>query len=81
MAAFPGGNAYGDFASFEYDSGIQKFVGDVVSHEFRGVAVPERQRWVWDRLREVFGDESQEVSLVLTYSPEEWAEVGERAAG
>ena len=79
-AAFPQKNEIGDFASFEYDEGIGRFVGDVVNHEFRGVTVSERQRWVWDRLREAFGEESQEVSLILTYSPEEWEEVGDRAA-
>ncbi len=79
-AAFPQQKEIGDFASFEYDNGIERFVGDVINHEFRGVPVPERQRWVWDRLRETFGEESQMVSLVLTYTPDEWEEVGDQAA-
>ncbi len=73
-------NDYGDFAKFEFDSSIDRFVGDVVHHEFRGLNVPERQKRIWDLLDERFGEESQRVSLVLTYSPEEWEEVGSEAA-
>jgi len=79
-AVFPQGNDYGDFARFEYDSAIQRFTGEVISHEFIGLAVPERQKRIWDRLRESFGEEAQEVSLVLAFSPIEWEEVGDRAA-
>jgi acid stress-induced BolA-like protein IbaG/YrbA len=52
-----------------------------VNHEFRGVAVPERQRWIWNRLRDKFGEDATQVSLVVAYSPDEWEDVGTRAAG
>lgn len=73
-------NDRGDFAEFEFDDRIERFTGHIVHHEFRGLSVPERQDWIWRRLREEFGDEASQVSLVLTFSPEEWAEVGSEAA-
>ena len=70
----------GDFAAFDKDEAIGRFVGHVVHHEFRGLSVPERQKRIWDLLRERFGDQSQEVSLVLTYSPDEWEEINVESA-
>ena len=74
QALFPKSD-YGDFSSFEFDNAIGKFVGHVVHHEFRGLAVPERQERIWKLFRETFGEEANEISLVLTYSPEEWEEI------
>ena len=74
----------GNQAAFEFDEGIHKFTGTVVRRDFRGLAVPDRQKIVWDFLRGEFGEEAVEISLVLTYTPEEWNEVGNgnlRAAG
>jgi hypothetical protein len=71
---------YGDFAKFEFDEELGMYVGDVVHHEFTGVAVAERQRRIWELIRKTFGEDAQEVSLVLTFSPAEWQEVGEDAA-
>jgi hypothetical protein len=73
-------NKLGDFADFEWDQAIGKFVGHLVLREFRGVAIPERQKWVWELLRHHFGEDSQQVSLVLAYSPEEWEEVAVESA-
>jgi acid stress-induced BolA-like protein IbaG/YrbA len=67
----------GNKSEFEFDEQIEKFTGHVISREFQGVAVPARQGLVWDRIREAFGDESQRISLVLTFTPEEWEEVGD----
>ena len=80
VAAFPRNEEKGEFAAFEYDAGIQRFVGEVVSQEFSGMTVAERQGHVWDVLKDKFGDEAESISLVLTLSPEEWEEVGDRAA-
>lgn len=82
-ALFPADDK-GNQRSFEFDHEIGKFSGTVVLSEFRGLSVPTRQERVWDRLKEKFGAEAAEISLVLTYSPEEWSEVGDshlRAAG
>ena len=73
-------NDYKDFAEFEFDASLGKFVGHIVHHEFRGLPVAERQRRIWDELRRVFGEDVQRISLVLTYSPDEWEEVGDDAA-
>ena len=66
-----------DLASFEFDDGIGKYTGHVVHRDFRGVSIPDRQRIAWEVLRRRFGEDSQQVSLVLTYSPAEWEEIGE----
>jgi acid stress-induced BolA-like protein IbaG/YrbA len=73
-------NEVGDFADFEFDRGIGKFVGHVVLRDFRGVSIAERQRWIRDQLNGRFGEESQKVSLVLGYSPQEWQEVNVESA-
>lgn len=76
-ALFPNDN--GNSRSFEFDHGIERFVGQVIWREFSGVSVPERQKRVWAIIRDAFKEESQSVSLVLTFTPEEWAEINEQA--
>ncbi len=75
-----GPNEYGDFANFEYDEGLGMFVGEVVHHEFTGVEISERQKRVWELIRRSFGEEAQMVSIVLAFSPVEWAEIKDDAA-
>jgi len=76
----PTPNEYGDFAKFEFDEELSMFVGDFVHHEFTGVEIAERQKRVWDLIRERFREEAQQVSLVLAFSPGEWREISEDAA-
>lgn len=64
----------GNHTEFHFDSGIGKYVGQVVSSRFKGLGVPERQKLVWDQIRKKFGPDSQEISLVFTFSPREFEE-------
>jgi len=56
------------------DSGITGFL---VRKDWRGADFPERQRELHDFLEERFGAESGDVSLILTFTPEEYAEWAE----
>jgi len=77
-ALFPS-DENGNVCHFAYDSDLGKYVGDVVNREFRGLSVAERQRRIWDRIRESFGSDLQEISLVLAFSPEEYVEAMDAA--
>ena len=78
-ALFPS-DEHGNTSSFEYDTGIQRFVGHVICRDFRGVSISQRQKQVFATIEEQFAEEAQLVSLVLTFTPEEWDEVNEEAA-
>jgi hypothetical protein len=65
----------GNVTRFEYDEFIRKFTGHIVRRDFRRLSISARQKKVWEAIRSKFGPEASEVSLVLTFAPEEWAEV------
>jgi hypothetical protein len=52
------------------DGGI---TGYLVRKNWRGVAIPVRQKELGDWLKDRFGDLSSDVSLILTFTPEEFA--------
>ena len=79
--AFPVEPAVGELAQFDYDDKLERFIGDVVLQLFRGMSVPDRQKFLWDRLKATFGEDADQVSLILAYAPEEWEESLHRQAG
>lgn len=62
----------GAIGCFDRDSGSGKIVGDLVWDQFDNVEFLERQRRVFMRLREVFGLDAQQISLIFTYTPDEY---------
>ena len=70
----------GNNCDFEFDESIGKFVGHIINRQFRGLTIANRQEQVWETIRHAFGEEASQVSLVLTFTPEEWDEVGDEAA-
>jgi len=70
----------GETVEFEFDEDIKKIIGHVVLAKFRSMGVAERLGFVWAAIRDRFGANSQDVSLVLAFSPEEWAAMNEQSA-
>ena len=69
-----------DQALFEFDGPSDSYSGYLIRADFRGQITSERQKRIWSTLREKFGENSQEVSLILAFSPEEWEEIQEDMA-
>ncbi|HMS54320.1 MAG TPA: hypothetical protein PKA27_02875 [Fimbriimonadaceae bacterium] len=69
-----------ELVEFRLDEQLEKYIGEVVLREFRGVSVSERQKRIWDRLREDFNSDSQMVSIVFAFSPEEWQDMKDEVA-
>jgi acid stress-induced BolA-like protein IbaG/YrbA len=69
-----------DQSIFERDGATGRYSGFLIRRDFRRVATSERQKWIWKVLRDNFGDESVNVSLILAFSPEEWKEAQEDIA-
>ena len=79
QAAFPSPDEQ-DLAIIEHDSATGRYSGYLILKAFDGVATSARQKWIWETLREKFGEESVNVSLILAFSPEEWKDIQEDLA-
>jgi acid stress-induced BolA-like protein IbaG/YrbA len=54
--------------------------GQVVAPEFEPLTHLERQQQVWDRIRQELGATSQQVGILLLYTPEEAEAVEDEAS-
>ena len=71
--------AAGETYRLERERPESRITGYVVKAAFRDQRSTERQRWLWDLFRASFGSESQQIGLVLAFTPEEFAEYQEDA--
>ncbi|HEY3782158.1 MAG TPA: hypothetical protein VGL56_13830 [Fimbriimonadaceae bacterium] len=67
-----GKDAFGEATQDGPDSRIN---GVLVHRDFTGVYVTERQRQLWERLRQKFGQDSNGIGMIFTYSPYEYEEM------
>lgn len=59
----------------EKDDDSEYINGNIVWAGFRDVSFLERQRLVYNPLRDALGDRAQQVSMVFTYTPNEYEQL------
>jgi acid stress-induced BolA-like protein IbaG/YrbA len=58
---------------FALESAGTKVSGSIISASFRGMTDSDRQRRIWDALREEYGPQSvQRAGTLLAFTPDEW---------
>ena len=66
---------------FDQDTGMDRVYGTVISDRFDGLVQSQRQRLLWDTLREGLNpDELSNIGLLLTVSPAEYHAILDEAA-
>ena len=67
-----------EFANFGLVKPLGKVGGVVMSHRFEGMDQVERQTALWQALRDRFaGDELRNISLIMTFTPDEFTDLDE----
>ena len=57
------------------ESATDRYNGYLLSEGFQGLSFVERQRRVFNILREVVGPETQHISMLFTYTPAEYEQL------
>jgi acid stress-induced BolA-like protein IbaG/YrbA len=58
-------------------NGMERISGRVITHAFDNLEPIDRQMTMWELIRQRFGSESQDISLILTYTPDEYRRLKE----
>ena len=54
------------------ESSTDRYNGHILSDRFQGLSFLERQKRVFDILRDALGEKTQSISMLFTYTPSEY---------